>query len=165
MATPNLSIDLVLSKEKKGKGPEDLLLALKDNVSCLCFFGGDPSSQASFAIEVSQEILKRTQGRIFRIYWEINGLFSPKLLLKVIELTLISGGVIKFDLKAWSSEIHYALTRFYPEGIRDRKERKLPYSQQARFLCQDIWKLKSIQIYPMDFLPFPHNSTRKIFLS
>lgn len=34
---------------------------------------------------------------------------DPKLLEKAAELSLLSGGTVKFDLKAWDEGLHYAL--------------------------------------------------------
>ncbi len=34
----------------------------------------------------------------------------PKLLDRIVEIALVSGGCIKFDLKAWNESIHIALT-------------------------------------------------------
>jgi pyruvate formate lyase activating enzyme len=45
-----------------------------------------------------------------RICWESNGHFSPKLLPKVVEYSLVSGGIVKFDLKAWNPNVYKALT-------------------------------------------------------
>ncbi|MEZ0343287.1 MAG: radical SAM protein [Caldimicrobium sp.] len=89
---------------------EDFLKAITPQVSCICYFGGDPSPQAPFAIKASFEALKIKKGRILRICWETNGHFNEKILSKIIELSLISGGIIKFDLKAITPEIYYALT-------------------------------------------------------
>jgi len=35
---------------------------------------------------------------------------NPSLLMRAVDLALETGGVIKFDLKAWSPFLHYALT-------------------------------------------------------
>ncbi|MCS7199371.1 MAG: radical SAM protein [Caldimicrobium sp.] len=96
---------------------EALLECLNPQISCICYFGGDPSPQTPFAIKFSEEALKRKKGPILRICWETNGLFSPHLLPKIIELSLISGGIIKFDLKAWHKEIHFALTGYENDKI------------------------------------------------
>ncbi|BAU23498.1 pyruvate formate lyase-activating protein [Caldimicrobium thiodismutans] len=89
---------------------EEFLEAITPQVACICFFGGDPSPQAPFAIKASFEALKNKKGKILRICWETNGHFSPHLLPKVIETSLVSGGIIKFDLKALTPEIYFALT-------------------------------------------------------
>ena len=83
--------------------------AVDDYTACICFFGGDPTPQLPHAIYASRLALKKSQGRILRICWETNGSMHPALLKPIAELSLKSGGCIKFDLKAWSEEIHIAL--------------------------------------------------------
>ncbi len=95
---------------------EDFLNALTPEVSCICYFGGDPSPQLPFAIKASQEALKTKKRKILRICWETNGLMNKNMLKKVVELSLISGGCIKFDLKAWNEDLHIALT-----GVSNKK--------------------------------------------
>ncbi|PMP95054.1 MAG: hypothetical protein C0169_05795 [Thermodesulfobacterium geofontis] len=73
-------------------------------------FRGDPSPQLPFAIKASEEALKNKKNKILRICWETNGLMNKNMLKKVVELSLISGGCIKFDLKAWNENLHIALT-------------------------------------------------------
>lgn len=43
------------------------------------------------------------------ICWETNGSMQPALLKQAAELSLDSGGCIKFDLKAWDEGLHIAL--------------------------------------------------------
>ncbi|MBL7125445.1 MAG: radical SAM protein [Dehalococcoidales bacterium] len=83
--------------------------AVNDDTACICFFGGDPTPQLPHAIYASRLALEKNQGRILRICWETNGSMHPALLKQMLELSLNSGGCIKFDLKAWSEEIHIAL--------------------------------------------------------
>lgn len=73
---------------------------------CVCYFGGEPSSQILHAIVTSKKLFKKG----VRICWETNGTMSRKFLLQAIELSLESGGCIKFDLKAYDCGIHFALT-------------------------------------------------------
>ena len=80
-----------------------------DRTSCICYFGGDPTPQLPHAILASRLALDRARGRILRICWETNGSMHPNLLKQMAELSLKSGGCIKFDLKAWSEELHLAL--------------------------------------------------------
>ncbi|MGC8754411.1 MAG: radical SAM protein [Thermosulfidibacteraceae bacterium] len=89
---------------------EEFLESITPQVSCVCFFGGDPSPQAPFAIKAGTEAIKNKKNKILRICWETNGLFNPGVLKKAIELSLKTGGVIKFDIKAITPEIYYALT-------------------------------------------------------
>ena len=83
--------------------------AVDDYTACLCFFGGDPTPQLPHAIRASRLALEKNRGRILRICWETNGSMHRRLLKKMVELSLNSGGCIKFDLKAWSEEINIAL--------------------------------------------------------
>jgi len=41
---------------------------------------------------------------------ETNGSMNLALLQEMLELSLCSGGCIKFDLKAWNDDLHRALT-------------------------------------------------------
>jgi len=84
--------------------------AVDEHTSCLCFFGGDPTPQLPHAIYASKLALKKSRGRILRIYWETNGSMHPALLKQMAELSLNSGGCIKFDLKAWNDKLHIALS-------------------------------------------------------
>jgi pyruvate formate lyase activating enzyme len=86
-----------------------LAQAVDARTSCICYFGGDPSPQLPHAIRVSRLALERNKGRILRICWETNGSMHPALLEQAAELSLNSGGCIKFDLKAWSEGLHIAL--------------------------------------------------------
>jgi pyruvate formate lyase activating enzyme len=79
-----------------------------DRTSCVCYFGGDPTPQIHYALKASERALERAKG-ILRICWETNGSMNPQLLDKAAALSLESGGCIKFDLKAWHRELHYAL--------------------------------------------------------
>ncbi|MEW6162154.1 MAG: radical SAM protein [Nitrospirota bacterium] len=78
--------------------------------SCICYFGGDPTPQLPFALRASRLSLEKNKGRILRICWETNGSMNKAFLDKMIELSLNSGGCIKFDLKAWDENLHIALT-------------------------------------------------------
>ena len=94
----------------------DLAQAVDDRTACICYFGGDPSPQLPHAIRASRLSLEMNEGRILRICWETNGSMHPALLRQAAELSLNSGGCIKFDLKAWSEELHIALC-----GVSNRR--------------------------------------------
>jgi len=81
-----------------------------EKTSCVCYFGGDPTPQLPFALRASKVALEKNKGRILRICWETNGSMGSGLLDEMIELSLNSGGCIKFDLKAWDENLHIALT-------------------------------------------------------
>jgi len=95
--------------DRRRISPEELARAVDERTSCICYFGGDPTPQLPHAIETSKRALKREKGRILRICWETNGSMNPKFLDEMIELSLISGGCIKFDIKAWDDNLHKAL--------------------------------------------------------
>ena len=78
--------------------------------SCICYFGGDPTPQMAYAIRASKLALKKNKNRILRICWETNGSMRKSFLKKAIELSLRSGGCIKFDLKAYNENLNKALT-------------------------------------------------------
>ncbi len=92
------------------RSPENLVDMVTRKDSCVCFFGGDPSAQAPFAIASARRILQAVKGRIFRVCWETNGLMSQRLLKRICEISLHTGGCVKFDLKAFDENLHKALT-------------------------------------------------------
>jgi pyruvate formate lyase activating enzyme len=81
------------------------------HVSCICYFGGDPSVQLPHAIKTSRLAVERAtkEKRILRICWETNGYWKEELALKAAEFSLNSGGNIKFDLKAWNPNLNLGL--------------------------------------------------------
>ncbi len=81
------------------------------HVSCICYFGGDPSAQMPHALKTSQLALEKAERekRILRICWETNGYERDEYALKAAELSLESGGNLKFDLKAWDDSLNLAL--------------------------------------------------------
>ena len=83
--------------------------AVDDRTTCICFFGGDPAPQVLHAVKTARLALKGAQGRILRICWETNGAVQRRYLKMIADLSLHSGGCIKFDLKAWDDRIHLAL--------------------------------------------------------
>ncbi len=102
--------------EPTNRSIEEMLGSLNPKVACICYFGGDPSTQINFAIKASEKALERKKNRILRICWETNGSMHKSYLKKMIELSLHSGGCIKFDLKAWNETLHKVLT-----GVTNRR--------------------------------------------
>jgi len=101
-----------LSQELKPyMSSDELANKVNDKVSCICFFGGDPSVQMPHAIKTSEIALERAEarGRILRICWETNGNMRKEFALKSAELSFKSGGIVKFDLKAWDENLYKAL--------------------------------------------------------
>jgi pyruvate formate lyase activating enzyme len=101
---------------------EELLKAVEaERVKCICHFGGSPEPQLPFALRFSREALKRR--RDLMICWEWNGAGNTSLAIKAAELSSISGGTVKFDLKAWSEPLHVLLTGRGSERVRKNFEK------------------------------------------
>jgi pyruvate formate lyase activating enzyme len=87
---------------------EELLnAALKPEVRCVCFFGGSPEPQMEFALTFSKNLLKKSTEK--HICWEWNGCGNPQSVKKAAEISSLSGGTVKFDLKAFHPNISTAL--------------------------------------------------------
>lgn len=86
--------------------------AMDPRVSCICYFGGDPTPHTPLLIQVSRRILEvaREKRVIKRICWETNGLVNPLLMREMARLSLVSGGIVKIDWKAWTPSVYEALT-------------------------------------------------------
>ena len=89
---------------------DQLVDDINRKTACICYFGGDPSSQLPFSLKVSTLARQRYAHRPLRICWETNGSMNPRLLTRMIDVALESGGCIKFDLKAFDEALHIALT-------------------------------------------------------
>jgi len=95
--------------QKQYRTPLQLAEAVDNRTACICYFGGDPAPQLSYALAASRLALKKNKERPLRICWETNGAMNSSLLEEVAEISLRSGGCIKFDLKAWNEELNIAL--------------------------------------------------------
>ena len=84
-----------------------------NNITCICYFGGDPEVQLPFTINLSnlviEKIKKGEQSRRFRVCWECNGSGNTNLIEKCIQIAIESGGNIKFDLKSFNEKLNLAL--------------------------------------------------------
>ena len=90
-----------------GISAAQLVEAANSRTFCVCFFGGDPASQMLHALAAADKLAKN--GVV--ICWETAGTSHPKLLDRAVDLSLKTGGCIKFDLKAHDEALHLALTR------------------------------------------------------
>jgi len=95
---------------------DDLVDAVDERTSCICYFGGDPSPQLPYSIAASVRARRNNPDRILRICWETNGSMGSSMLRKMAALSLESGGCIKFDLKARDERLHLALC-----GVSNRR--------------------------------------------
>jgi pyruvate formate lyase activating enzyme len=94
-------------KSKKSAG--ELAASVDNDTACICYFGGDPTPQLDHAVAASRIALENAKGGILRICWETNGSMNRRLLKQAAELSLKSGGCIKFDLKAYDENLNLAL--------------------------------------------------------
>ncbi|MFQ6055625.1 MAG: radical SAM protein [Methanosarcinales archaeon] len=89
---------------------QGLASKVDDKTSCICYFGGDPTPQLQHAIKTSEiAISEEKTNKILRICWESNGTMSMPFLKKIADLSMESGGIIKFDLKAFNDTLNIAL--------------------------------------------------------
>ena len=95
-----------MSPAGEGMSAQELADKADARTFCVCYFGGDPTPQMPHALATSRILAERG----VRICWETNGTMHPKLLRRAVELSLISGGCIKFDLKAYDENLNRALT-------------------------------------------------------
>lgn len=86
--------------------------SLDKRVTCLCFFGGDPTPQLPEIIFLVKKVVDyaKRNNQVKRICWETNGLADPYLMKIMGMLSLKTGGIIKIDFKAWSPPIYTAIT-------------------------------------------------------
>jgi pyruvate formate lyase activating enzyme len=97
------------------KSIEEVLKMLREDVKCLCHFGGSPEPQLPFAIELSKRAIEE---RDVIICWEWNGAGRKDLVMRASEISYESGGTVKFDLKAWNRNLHRVLTGRDNEAVK-----------------------------------------------
>ncbi|MDR7587770.1 MAG: radical SAM protein [Armatimonadota bacterium] len=91
---------------RRGISAADLAAVATADTFCVCYFGGDPASQMPHAL--ASAALLASRGVV--VCWETAGTAHPHLLDRAVELSLHTGGTVKFDLKAYSEGLHLALT-------------------------------------------------------
>ena len=97
--------------------------AMDPKVTCVCYFGGDPTPHAPLLIEASRKIMERARREKQwpkRICWETDGLAHPSLMKAMARLSLESGGIVKIDWKAWTPAVYEALTGVSGEKAVER---------------------------------------------
>ncbi len=79
-------------------------------ISCICFFGGSPEPQLPFAIKASEAAIEARGDKPLRVCFEWNGCGDKVLVRRAAEISLVTGGNVKFDLKAFTPELSLALS-------------------------------------------------------
>ena len=84
----------------------------RGDVTCICYFGGDPTPHTPILLKASKVMLERAraEGRVFRVCWETDGQVNSALARQMALISLESGGIVKVDWKAWTPSIYEALT-------------------------------------------------------
>lgn len=96
---PTLSGDQFVKKTRNPK------------ITCVCWFGGSPEPHLPWALKTGRRVLEdsRDNGKVMRICYEWNGGGGP-LAKRAVEQSLISGGIVKFDLKTFSPHLSEILS-------------------------------------------------------
>ena len=129
----------------------ELARSVDKKTACICYFGGDPTPQLIHSISVSKKAIKETQRRILRICWETNGSMNTNLLSQMIDTSLKSGGCIKFDLKAWTENLHLALC-----GVSNKRT-----LDNFKMIAQNIHKRPEVPLLVASTLLVPGYIDRK----
>ncbi len=85
---------------------EELADAAQHSTYCVCYFGGDPSSQMPHALASARRLAQK--GVV--VCWETAGNCHPGFIEQAVELSLQTDGIVKFDLKALDETLHRVLT-------------------------------------------------------
>ncbi|MDQ7843643.1 MAG: radical SAM protein [Armatimonadota bacterium] len=96
----------VAALRRRTTSAQELAAAANAQTFCVCYFGGDPASQMPHAL-ASAALLAR---RGVVVCWETSGTANTALMDRAVELSLQSGGTVKFDLKAFDETLHIVLT-------------------------------------------------------
>jgi pyruvate formate lyase activating enzyme len=94
--------------KQKASSYKEVIKNFNNSIHCICFFGGDPTTQAVNSLKIAEEALKRE----IVVCYESNGMWNKKILERILKIVKKSGGILKFDIKAYSPEIYYALTGY-----------------------------------------------------
>ena len=133
--------EMVNRKERYVISKHDFESMVHSKVSCICFFGGDPCVQLGEINDYCREVEGKNE--ILRFCLETSGNFNQELLKEFADISLRSGGGIKFDLKFWNSNLNKAITGvdnknsyecFRMLGDLHRERRKVPFLRASTLL-------------------------------
>ncbi len=86
--------------------------ARDEDVTCVCFFGGDPTPHHDQVLELGE----RWEELGVRVCLETNGSLDPRIMRRIAEVCYESGGGFNMDVKAYDPRIYRALTGSDPEN-------------------------------------------------
>jgi pyruvate formate lyase activating enzyme len=138
---------------KKYYSIDDILKVGKDEkITCICYFGGDPTPHSVYSIRLSREFVRMSKDNntLKRICWETNGLENPRIIEEMVRLSLASGGIVKIDWKAYSPSIYSALTGIDGEKAVER------IFQNINIISKYIDERREVPILVVSSLIVPH---------
>jgi len=97
----------MLKKLRPVMSPEKLAEKVDEHTRCVCYFGGDPTPQIIHALKTSELVVEKNDN--VRICWETNGGMNKNMMKRMAEISMKTGGTIKFDLKAFDEKLNIAL--------------------------------------------------------
>jgi pyruvate formate lyase activating enzyme len=130
---------------------------------CVCYFGGSPEPQLPFALRASKRMLDLDEGgggkdggdgvggedlessRRPRICWEMNGCGNPAIVKRAAKLSFRSGGIVKFDLKAFDENLSLALS-----GVSNRRA-----FENFEMIAKDLFKRRDAPVLTATTLLVP----------
>uniref|UniRef100_A0A7J2TBR8 Radical SAM protein n=1 Tax=Ignisphaera aggregans TaxID=334771 RepID=A0A7J2TBR8_9CREN len=123
----NIIVDKGLRARYRVSECELLEAAMVSRVPCVCYFGGDPGPHIIYALKVSRRIVEEAKRKsvVKRICWETNGLVDEGIMKEMAKLSLVSGGIVKIDWKAWTPAVYQALTGIDGQRAVERLKRNV----------------------------------------
>ncbi|MFW9961333.1 MAG: radical SAM protein [Candidatus Thorarchaeota archaeon] len=117
--------------------PEELASVVDSQTACVCYFGGDPGCNAEHSVSNSTSIYEKWK---IPICYETNGNLSRKYLERIADVVLQSQGTLKFDLKAFNSNLYLALTGVSNKAVirNFRHLAKIGLTREHEFLVASI---------------------------
>jgi len=111
----------------------EVIRSFNPSIHCICFFGGDPTTQAANSLYVAEEALKRN----IVVCYESNGMWNRGILRRILDIVKESGGILKFDIKAYSPEIYFVLTGYDGKRVFENLEFAVDYlgEHSSKHLC------------------------------
>jgi pyruvate formate lyase activating enzyme len=95
---------------------EKILLEKARYANCICYFGGSPEPNLPLFLKANKRIVEECKARIC---WEWNGTGNKNLVRKAAEFSCNTGGIIKFDLKAFDENLNIVLA-----GISNKRTKE-----------------------------------------
>ncbi len=125
---------------------------LDPRITCICYFGGDPTPHIIYAIKLSEKFAdaSKEENILKRICWETNGLENPSLVRRMARLSLETGGIFKIDWKAYHPRVYQALA-----GV-DGDKAVARIKENIRLICDIGRERKEVPLLVVSTLVVPH---------